>query len=293
MPEEQSTRDRVRALVREVLNNALPEEESGDASQTAAPSTASAPVAAAPPPASPASNATNAPSMPPVRPASQATRSAADDVEEKPIARDESSKTVITEADVRGLERGARLRVAEGARLTPLAADIVREQGIELVRRVSRRGTRASKAIAVGADHGGYPLKEELKTYLAELGHRVRDFGTNSTDAVDYPDFAHAVARAVADGECELGIVIDGAGVGSAMTANKVPGVRAAACYSVKVAVNSREHNDANVLTLGSGMTTATEMREIVAAWLSTEIKEERHLKRVAKIVAVERQYRA
>jgi ribose 5-phosphate isomerase B len=285
MPEEQSTRDRVRALVREVLNNALPEEETGDASQTASPSSSSAPAAAAAPPPAPPAKATTAPPTP--RPVAKAT--AAD---ERPIARDESSKTVITEADVRGLEAGARLRIAEGARLTPLAADIVREQGIELVRRAPRRGSRESKSIAVGADHGGYPLKEELKTYLAGLGHRVRDFGTNSTDAVDYPDFAHAVARAVSDGECDLGIVIDGAGVGSAMTANKVPGVRAAACYSVKVAVNSREHNDANVLTLGSGTITPAEMREIVAAWLSTEITEERHRKRVAKIVAVERQYR-
>ena len=288
MPEEQSTRDRVRALVREVLNNALPEEESGNASQTASPSSSSAPTAAAAPPHA---KATTAPLSPPPRPVAGATAASATD--ERPIARDESSKTVITEADVRGLEPGARLRIAEGARLTPLAADIVREQGIELVRRAPRRGTRAGKSIAVGADHGGYPLKEELKLYLAELGHRVRDLGTNSTDAVDYPDFAHAVARAVSDGACDLGIVIDGAGVGSAMTANKVPGVRAAACYSVKVAVNSREHNDANVLTLGSGTITPTEMREIVAAWLSTEIKEERHRKRVAKIVAVERQYRA
>jgi ribose 5-phosphate isomerase B len=290
MSEEQSTRDRVRALVREVLNNALPEEESG-ASQTAAPSSTLSP-AGAPADAVPPANAkaTNAP--PPSRHfADKAAESAAD--VEQPIARDESSKMVITEADVRGLTAGARLRIAEGARLTPLAADIVREQGIELVRRAPRRGTRAGKSVAVGADHGGYPLKEELKTHLAELGHRVRDFGTNSTAAVDYPDFAHAVARSVAEGECDLGIIIDGAGVGSAMTANKVPGVRAAACYSVKVAVNSREHNDANVLTLGSGMISTAEMREIVSAWLSTEIKEERHRKRVAKIVAVERQYRA
>ena len=271
--------------MREVLNNALPEEESENASQTATPSSSSAHTtsAAAPPPA----KATAAP--PPPRPVAKATASATD---EQPFARDESSKTVITEADVRGLERGARLRIAEGARLTPLAADIVREQGIELVRHTPRRGSRESKSIALGADHGDYPLKEELKTHLAELGHRVRDFGTNSTDAVDYPDFAHAVARAVADGECDLGIVIDGAGVGSAMTANKVPGVRAAACYSVKVAINSREHNDANVLTLGSGTITSAEMREIVSAWLSTEITEERHRKRVAKIGAVERQYR-
>jgi ribose 5-phosphate isomerase B len=119
----------------------------------------------------------------------------------------------------------------------------------------------------------------------------VRDYGTDSEDAVDYPDFAHAVARAVADGHADVGIVIDGAGVGSCMTANKVPGVRAAACYSAAVARNSREHNDANVLTLGSKAITAAEMREIVSAWLSTEISEDRHRKRVAKITAVERQY--
>jgi ribose 5-phosphate isomerase B len=136
-------------------------------------------------------------------------------------------------------------------------------------------------------------MKEELKGFLAELGHLVRDFGTDSTEAVDYPDFAHAVARAVSEGAADLGIVIDGAGVGSAMTANKVPGVRAAACYSEKVARNSREHNDANVLTLGSGVTPPDEMRDIVRAWLSTEISEDRHKRRVAKIDAVERQYRS
>ncbi|MCA1592551.1 MAG: ribose 5-phosphate isomerase B [Acidobacteria bacterium] len=169
----------------------------------------------------------------------------------------------------------------------------MRERRIELVRRTPRRGSRAEKIVAVGADHGGYPMKEELKKLLIELGHRVHDFGTNSTDAVDYPDFAHAVARSVSEGGADLGIIIDGAGVGSCMTANKVPGVRAAACYSVKVAKNSREHNDANVLTLGSGTITSAEMREIVSAWLSTEITEERHKKRVAKIEAVERQYRS
>jgi ribose 5-phosphate isomerase B len=145
--------------------------------------------------------------------------------------------------------------------------------------------------IAVGADHGGFKMKEELKTFLLESGHRVHDFGTNSSDAVDYPDFAHAVARAVADGTADLGIMIDGAGVGSAMTANKVPGVRAAACYSVAVARNSREHNDANVLTLGSGTINSAEMREIVSAWLGTEITEDSHRKRVSKIEAIDRQY--
>ncbi len=281
MADEQSTRDRVRALVRDVLQNALPEDEtgSGDAPIAAASVSATARVATAPPP--PQARIIPTISTPPRQ-----------QQEELPIARDESSKMVITEDDVRGLEEGARLRVAEGARLTPLAADIVRERRIELVRRTSRRGSRAEKIVAVGADHGGYQFKEELKNFLAELGHRVRDFGTNSTDAVDYPDFAHAVARAVSLGEADLGIIIDGAGVGSCMTANKVPGVRAAACYSVKVARNSREHNDANVLTLGSGTITAEEMRDIVRVWLSTEISEERHRKRVAKIEAVERQYK-
>jgi ribose 5-phosphate isomerase B len=134
-------------------------------------------------------------------------------------------------------------------------------------------------------------MKEELKKFLSELGHRVHDFGTHSEEAVDYPDFAHAVARAVAEGTSDLGVIVDGAGVGSAMTANKVPGVRAAAAYSVAVARNSREHNGANVLTLGSGTINSAEMREIVKAWLGSELTEDRHRRRVAKIQAVERQY--
>jgi ribose 5-phosphate isomerase B len=264
------TRDRVRALVRDVLANALPEEgETSGASSS-----------------SPASTTT---SSPPTRFINTIPEEST--VQQKEYTRDESSKMVITEDDVRGLEDGARLRIAEGARLTPLASDIVRERQIELVRRVPRRGSRESRMVAVGADHGGYQMKEELKAFLTGLGHRVHDYGTNSEDAVDYPDFAHAVARAVAERNADLGIIIDGAGVGSAMTANKVPGVRAAACYSVAVAKNSREHNDANVLTLGSKTINSTEMKEIVSAWLSTEISEDRHRKRVAKIVAVERQY--
>jgi ribose 5-phosphate isomerase B len=192
---------------------------------------------------------------------------------------------------MRGLEPGAVLRIGQEAKLTPLAADIVRERQIQLVRRATRRGSKSAKLVAVGADHGGFKMKEELKALLNELGHRVQDFGTNSEAAVDYPDFAHAVARSVADGSSDVGIIIDGAGVGSAITANKVPGVRAAACYSVAVARNSREHNDANVLTLGSKTITSPEMREIVGAWLSTTLSEERHRKRVNKIEAIERQY--
>jgi ribose 5-phosphate isomerase B len=205
--------------------------------------------------------------------------------------RDESSKSVITEDDVRGLESGSVLRIAETARLTPLAADIVSEKGIEIVRRVPRHGSKNSRLIAVGADHGGFKMKEDLRNFLTELGHRVQDLGTYSEEAVDYPDFAHAVAKAVSEGTSDVGIIIDGAGVGSAMTANKVPGVRAAACYSVAVARNSREHNGANVLTLGSKTISSADMREIVSAWLNTEITEDRHKKRVAKIDAIGRQY--
>jgi len=252
---DDATRDRVRALVRDVLSKAVTAEP--ERKSSAAPSPA--PSAAPPPSAN--------------------------------ITRDESAKLVITEDDVRGLERGAVLRISESARLTPLAADIVNDLGIEVVRRIPRSGLKQKKTVAVGSDHGGYPMKEELKNFLEGLGHRVHDFGTNSESAVDYPDFAHAVARAVSDGSVDVGIVIDGAGVGSAMTANKVPGVRAAACYSVEVARNSREHNDANVLTLGSKTITSDQMREIVRAWLGTEITEDRHRKRVAKIDAVERQY--
>ena len=277
MSEDQQTRDRIRALVRDVLDNALPAEEETATGGNAPASAARGNVSTAVASSTPTRFINTAP----------AEQSAA----EKPFTRDESSKMVITEDDVRGLEEGARLRIAEEARLTPLAADIVREKRIELVRRVPRRGSNKHKIVAVGADHGGYAMKEELKTFLAELGQRVLDFGTNSEDAVDYPDFAHAVARAFAEHESDVGIIIDGAGVGSCMTANKVTGVRAAACYSVAVAKNSREHNDANVLTLGSKTISSAEMREIVKAWLSTEMTEDRHRKRVAKIEAVERQY--
>ena len=248
------TRDRIRALVRDVLEKAGPAPES----------TPTRFVNTVPETETPGSGG---------------------------VTRDESAKNVITEDDVRGLEQGAVLRIGEDARLTPLAADIVKERNIQLVRRSSRRGSKTSKLIAVGADHGGFKMKEELKVLLSQLGHKVQDFGTDSEDPVDYPDFAHAVARAVAEGGSDLGIIIDGAGVGSAMAANKVPGVRAAACYSVAVAKNSREHNGANVLTLGSKTISSAEMRDIVTAWLSTELTEDRHRKRVAKIDAIQRQY--
>jgi ribose 5-phosphate isomerase B len=205
---------------------------------------------------------------------------------------DESTKDVITERDLAGLNEGGHLLVRESVIITPSAQDLIRERGLVVERRKpsSARAGR-QRLVAIGADHGGFEMKEQLKKFLAELGYGFRDFGTTSGDAVDYPDFAHAVARAVADGACDLGIALDGAGIGSCMTANKVPGVRAAMCYDAATARNSREHNYANVLTLGAKMIAPDRMREVVKAWLETDEGEERHGRRVAKITAIERQY--
>jgi len=203
---------------------------------------------------------------------------------------DERGKRVITERELRGAAAGDRLRIDESAIVTPLAADVAREAGIELVRE-SRRTAWRKYRIAIGADHGGYEAKEAIKITLADLGHEVKDFGTNSTDPVDYPDFAYTVALAVSRGHCDLGIIVDGAGIGSCMTANKVPGIRAAMCYDEATARNSREHNGANVLALGGKMVAIEKLKEVVKAWLSTELTEERHRRRVEKISAIERRY--
>lgn len=208
---------------------------------------------------------------------------------ENPI--DESAKSVITEADVRDLPSEAKLLIRKGAIITPAAQDLIRERSIEIRHRTRRTASGNHRVIAIGSDHGGFEAKEKLKKLLDELGFKHRDFGTFSEEAVDYPDFAHAVARAVADGGCDLGIIVDGAGIGSCMTANKVPGVRAAMCYDAATARNSREHNYANVLTLGGRMLSSEQLREVVQTWLATPEGEARHGKRVAKIMAVERQY--
>ena len=202
---------------------------------------------------------------------------------------DERGKRVITESEVRPLAEGDTLRVDESALITPLAADLARERNVQ-IERVRRRAARRQK-IALGADHGGFEIKEELKRLLSELGHEIQDFGTHSTEAVDYPDYAHLVARAVSRRTCDLGIVVDGAGIGSCMAANKVPGVRAAMCYDEASARNSREHNGANVLTLGGKMISSDRCREIVRVWLATELTEDRHRRRVQKITDIESEY--
>jgi len=203
---------------------------------------------------------------------------------------DEKAKRVITEQEVRGASPGDTVIISESAIVTPLAVDLAAERGITLKRAPKRSPFRRYK-IALGADHGGFEAKEAIKATLEGLGHEFRDFGTHSTEAVDYPDFAHLVAIAVARGDCDLGIMIDGGGIGSCMAANKVPGVRAAMCYDDASAANSREHNGANVLTLGGKRLQIDALRQIVKTWLATELTEDRHRNRVAKIDAIELEY--
>ena len=151
-----------------------------------------------------------------------------------------------------------------------------------------KKQSPVKKMVAIGADHGGFELKEALKATLVELGYEVDDCGTNTRDSVDYPDFAAAVARLVAEGKAWRGVMIDGAGIGSCMAANKIKGVRAAMCYDYATAVNSREHNDANVLTLGAGLIGVNQAKLILKTWLATEFGGGRHAGRVNKIMALE-----
>lgn len=148
--------------------------------------------------------------------------------------------------------------------------------------------------VVIGSDHGGFEMKQDLVKFVRELGHEVVDYGTHSTEPVDYPDIALLIATAVQmDPQRTLGILVDGAGIGSAMTANKVPGVRAAPCYDTFTAKNSREHNDANVLTLGGRVTGLGLAREIVKVWLATPFGGARHARRIEKMLQVERRFMA
>ena len=151
----------------------------------------------------------------------------------------------------------------------------------------------ANESVAVGADHGGLPLKEKIAFELRQAGYKVHDCGTDTTDAVDYPDYAHEVARLVADGTCAAGIMCDGAGIGSAMVANKVPGIRASLCYDLSTARNAREHNHANVLTLGAGLIGPGLAWQIVQEWLATPWAGGRHERRVGMIDEIDQMYRS
>jgi len=198
-----------------------------------------------------------------------------------------SGKALITDEDLKDLARGETVRIAEKALVTPLAADTSHERHLRFERVPSWENSERVRKVAIGSDHGGFEMKAELKIFLKELGYEILDLGTMSNAPVDYPDYAEAVALAVARGTCDLGIMVDGAGIGSCMAANKIPGIRAAMCYDEASARNSREHNGANVLTLGGRSISIPQMKEIVRVWLSTELTEESHRKRVAKIDAL------
>lgn len=203
---------------------------------------------------------------------------------------------IITEADARILPMGETVQLAKGGHVTPLAQDTLRERRITVV----ADGTAPPDAMAlvpkadiktvtIGSDHTAIALRKTLVAFLRGRGIAVIDVGTESTESVDYPDIAEAVARPVARGEADAGIVIDGAGIGSCISANKIAGIRAVMATTETIARYSREHNGANVLALGSSLLTVDEAKAIVTTWISTAMREPRYIRRLTKISALER----
>ena len=202
---------------------------------------------------------------------------------------------IITESDARVLERGGTVMLAKGGHVTPLAQDTLKERRVTLVHE-GRAGADAAslvpkadiRTVAIASDHTGIKLRKTLVEFLRGRGLAVQDLGTDGPDAVDYPDVAAAVADPVARREADAGIVIDGAGLGSAIAANKVKGIRAVMATTETIARYAREHNGCNVLTLGATLVTADEAKAIVATWLTTPMREARYIARLAKIRALE-----
>jgi ribose 5-phosphate isomerase B len=203
---------------------------------------------------------------------------------------------IITETDARQIERGATVELDRGGHVTPLAWDTLRERRVTVVPSGSVDPVLPADLapvtpvvrVAIGADHTGLALKAALIDHLRKAGKAVTDHGTATADAVDYPDIAATVGRAVVRNEADAGIVIDGAGLGSAIAANKIRGVRAAMCATPTLARYAREHNGANVLTLGATLVSPAEAREIVDVWISTPTREARYLRRILKIRGLE-----
>jgi ribose 5-phosphate isomerase B len=208
------------------------------------------------------------------------------------------ARSVLTLRDLEAIAAGGELVVPRGTIVTELAREEAERRGITIRFEESKSAAAeagdptGSRVVAIGADHGGFDLKEELKGYLAQWGYKVLDVGTFNRDAVDYPDVAEAVANSVVRGDAWRGVVIDTAGIGSSIAANKVPGARAALCYDRATARNSREHNDANILSLGARLIPAEVAREVVAVWLETPFAGGRHQRRVDKIRAIEDRHR-
>lgn len=202
---------------------------------------------------------------------------------------------IITETDARVLARGETVLLARGGHITPLAQDTLKERRVTVVHegRVSDADRSLAPAadirsVAIGSDHAGVKLKRALVGFLRGRGLAVQDVGTDGTDPVDYPDIAAAVADIVARREADAGIVIDGAGIGSAIAANKIAGIRAVMATSETIARYSREHNGANVLTLGATLISPEEARAIVTTWLTTPMREPRYIRRLSKIRDIE-----
>lgn len=202
---------------------------------------------------------------------------------------------IITEADARTLEIGSSVALKPGGHVTPLAADTLRARRISVVSGVAEASLDGLapvaniRSLAIGSDHSGVALKATLRDHLRRAGLSVLDVGTEGSDPVDYPDIAAQVARLVARKEVDAGIVIDGAGLGSAIAANKIAGARAAMCTDKTLARYSREHNGANVLALGATLLSVDEARAIVETWLATPMGEARYIRRLAKIRALEK----
>jgi ribose 5-phosphate isomerase B len=198
---------------------------------------------------------------------------------------------IITEADARVLERGETVMLVRGGQITPLAQDTLRERRVTVIRdgHASADETALApkadiRSVAIASDHGGVTLRKALVVFVRGRGLSVQDLGTDGPDPVDYPDVAAAAARIVARGEADAGIVIDGAGIGSAIAANKIRGIRAVMATTETIARYSREHNGANVLTLGASLVNVDEAKAIVSTFLTTPMREARYIRRLAKI---------
>jgi ribose 5-phosphate isomerase B len=200
-------------------------------------------------------------------------------------------RPVITERDI---PAGGTLRVAIGTIITPSARDLARERRIEIVEMRAEDlplESDPARIVAIGSDHGGFEMKELLKPIFEELGLTVRDAGVYEAKPADYPDIAAAVAELVSGGAAARGVIVDGAGIGSAIVANKFPGIRAALCYDKASARNSREHNDSNVLTLGGRLLTPGVAADVLRLWLTTPFAGGRHAARVNKITEIEKKH--
>jgi ribose 5-phosphate isomerase B len=202
---------------------------------------------------------------------------------------------IITEADARVLETGETVELRKGGHVTPLAADTLRARRVTVITEdvLDRADEGLAPAaeirrVAIGSDHGGLALKAAILAALRGKGIAVDDLGTHTADPVDYPDTAARVAKSVARGESDAGIVIDGAGIGSAIAANKIAGVRAAVCHDQTMARYARQHNGANVLSLGATLIQTKDALDVVHVWLNTPMTEARYIRRLAKIRALE-----